>query len=575
MTIEHKPDSASTALQEAIAAHRAGRVGEAEAAYRRVLADEPDNAEAHHMVGVAHLQKGRGEEALASFRRAIALHDADGRYHNNLGNALMHLGRPEEALSAFEAALRRSPIPESALFNRGTALLALHRPAEAERDFRAVLDGRPDDVNALNNLGTALFRQNRNDEAAVCFRRCLDAAPNESNFLFNLANALEKVNDLDGAEVAAARAAEADPESPVALYLGARLDNRRHRYAEARARLEAALTHPLPPEAECEAWFELGLSLDRLDEPDAAFEAFTKANALQSEGPKADEARRAEFLDRIAENRAWFTCARVADIAGRTPEETAPSPIFFVGFPRSGTTLMERIFKAHPKVLTTDESSPLPPMIGHLARSGLYPGVLETLPADELAEARRHFWAEAERLHGALDGRRLVDKMPLNIVNLGFANALFPRAPVVVALRDPRDVCLSCFMQHFKMNVAMTNFLTIEQTARTYAAVMDLWLHYRETLTMPWMEYRYEDLVEDFEGVTRRVFEFAGLGWHEDVARYRDKVSAQLIRTPSYRDVTDALYTRAVGRWRAYRDHLAPILPVLAPFVAAFGYPED
>ena len=168
-----------------------------------------------------------------------------------------------------------------------------------------------------------------------------------------------------------------------------------------------------------------------------------------------------------------------------------------------------------------------------------------------------------------------MDKLPLNIVDLGLANALFPQARVLVALRDPRDVCLSCFMQYFLLNDAMVNFLDLGQTARTYRAVMALWLHYRECLTLPYLEYRYEDLIEDFDGVVRQVLDFIGAGWHDDVALYREKALGEAINTPSYRNVTDALYRRSVGRWRAYREQLAPVLDELKPFAARFGYPED
>ncbi len=210
-----------------------------------------------------------------------------------------------------------------------------------------------------------------------------------------------------------------------------------------------------------------------------------------------------------------------------------------------------------------------------LERRGAYPEVLGELTGGELAGAREQFWVEAERLGGPLRGRRLVDKLPLNIVELGFVSLLFPRARVVIALRDPRDVCLSCFMQRFRLNDAMANFLDLEQTAKTYAAVMGLWLHYRGALTLAWHEYRYEDLVADFEGVVGGVLDFIGIAWHDDVAHYREKAGQSAITTPSYRGVTGALDGRAIGRWRAYREPLAPILPTLAPFVAAFGYPED
>jgi hypothetical protein len=186
---------------------------------------------------------------------------------------------------------------------------------------------------------------------------------------------------------------------------------------------------------------------------------------------------------------------------------------------------MERVLQAHPGVVTTEEASPLTPLRRQLSFDGPfdgpYPEGLASLTADDIDRATRLFWSSAEEAVGPLDGRILVDKLPLNIVDLGLANIVFPQARVLVALRDPRDVCLSCFMQYFLLNDAMVNFLDLRQTARTYAAVMDLWLHYREILTLPYREYRYEDLIEDFDGIVRQTLDFIGVGWHEEVTRYR------------------------------------------------------
>jgi hypothetical protein len=236
---------------------------------------------------------------------------------------------------------------------------------------------------------------------------------------------------------------------------------------------------------------------------------------------------------------------------------------------------MERALKAHPEIVTTDERSPLAPILAELSENGTTPEDLEHLTGGQVKELQDRFWAGAETNLGPLEERRLVDKMPLNIVNLGLANCLFPGARVLVALRDPRDTCLSCFMQRFQFSDAMVNFFELERTAKTYAAVMELWLQYRDTLSLTWHEYRYEDLVEDFGGTLREVLDFIGLPWHEDVMAYGERAEDQVITTPSYRQVTRALDKSAVGRWRRYQGELSPILPVLQPLVRAFGYPED
>ena len=543
-------------LNSAIAAHKAGHIDEAERGYRRVLAANPRSAEAHFMLGLVHLQRNRWPAAETCLRQAIAIDSGDARFHNNLGKALLGLARPGEALESFETALARAPEFENARFGRGVALMALDRLSEAEEDFRAVLARHPGHADALVNMSVVLIKQNRNTEAAAVLRQGLERHPRDPRLLSNLANALEKLNDLDGAQAAAERALEVEPRLTEPRFSLARIDHRRGRLAQARVRLDALLEEPLRGEERLDALFELGAVLDRLGEPAAAIAALGQAKRQIAESPTARSHTGARFLERVARSRAWFTRDRLRALSGRTDRPDRGSPVFFVGFPRSGTTLMERVLQAHPGVATTEEVSPLTPVRRQMSLTGTYPEVLESLTGRETDEAVRLFWSAAEQAAGPLDGRILVDKLPLNIVDLGLANALFPQARVLVALRDPRDVCLSCFMQYFLLNDAMVNFLDLGQTARTYRAVMALWL-------------------QDFDGVVGQVLDFIGAGWHDDVALYREKALGEAINTPSYRNVTDALYRRSVGRWRAYREQLAPVLDELKPFAARFGYPED
>lgn len=564
----------SGALDAAVAAHKAGRIDEAEAGYLRVLADRPEFAEAHFLLGLVYLQKDRLPDAERSLRRAIEIDPADARYHNNLGKALLALARQDEALAAFEAALERAPEFDNALAGRGAALMALDRHAEAEQDFRAILAGQPGHADARVNLGVLLITQSRNAEAAELLRAGLEHHPDDPRLLANLANVLEKLNDLDAAEQAAARALQLAPQLTEAQFSLARIDHRRGLLERARERLDALLAKLLRDEERLDALFELGAVLDRLGDPAAAVAAIDRAKQQIRAGPAAHAYPGDQFLARVARCRAWFTRESFGAAAQRAAPDNA-GPVFFVGFPRSGTTLMERVLQAHPGVVTTEEDSPLAPVRQHLSLAGTYPEVLARLGPGEIAQAAEMFWANAEQTAGPLDGRLLVDKLPLNIVDLGLANVLFPRARVLVALRDPRDVCLSCYMQYFLLNDAMVNFLDLRQTARTYVAVMDLWLHYRKILTVPCLAYRYEELTDDFDGVVRRVLQFLGVGWHDDVGRYRERPMGQGVVTPSYRNVTDPVYSRSIGRWRAYRRQLAPVLEELRPFATAFGYPED
>ena len=493
----------------------------------------------------------------------------------NLGAVVARTGRPSEAIQVLDRVLARRPDFEAARFNRGTAYHTLRRLDEAEADFRHILERRPGHADALNELGRVLLTQARPQDAATLFRDGQARHPDDPRFPANLASALERLNDLAGAEAAVETALALAPDAPVLLYLRASLAHRQGRLDEARGHLEAMLAGELSEEHRGEALCERGEVLDKLEESAAAFRAFAEGNALRAGRPAARNADGERFLERVAQAREGLTAQRIAAMAARAPADTRTAPVFFVGFPRSGTTLMERALKACPEIVTTDERSPLAPVLDELSQGGSYPESLDELTGEEIVALRENFWASAVVTLGPLEERLLVDKMPLNLVNLGLANGLFPEARVLVALRDPRDACLSCYMQRFQFSDAMVNFLDLERTARTYAAVMDLWLANRERLSLPWLEYRYEDLVEDLEGTVKGVLDFIGLPWRHEVLDYAEATKDEAVTTPSYRRVSEAVDRAAVGRWRRYREELAPVLPLLEPFVRALGYPDD
>ena len=168
----------------------------------------------------------------------------------------------------------------------------------------------------------------------------------------------------------------------------------------------------------------------------------------------------------------------------------------------------------------------------------------------------------------------LLDKLPLNLIHLPFVARVFPKSKVLVALRDPRDVCLSCYQQAFALNPAMANFLDLETTAKLYAEVMGFWLDSRNVLNNSWMEYRYEDLVDDFDSVTHRIFDFLELDYPQNTSNYYKK-ARRAMGTPSYHDASKPIYSRAKARWRNYKNHLEPIKDIISPFIDAFQYPKD
>lgn len=558
----------SKTLAQAAQLMQRGRFGEAEALFRQAAETSQHAADGSFGLALALEGQGRLDEAEAAYREALARRPGFAEAGCNLGSLLLRRERAAEALPILRAARDAKSNFLPAQINLALACLTLGLGAEAEAACRAALRLEPGNLMALNELGRALLQQTKVAEAVAVFEEGHRRQPKDPSFLANLAGAHELGNDLAAAQDALDKAMALSPEAPALLFPAAKLARRRDETAAARQALDRMLAQALSQADRSDALLELGQLQDEEGKSAEAFACFVEANALRARSAEAKRFNGDVFLRRVQALR---------DTPTTTPSEShqdegAPSPIFFVGFPRSGTSLMEQALAAHPALVTTSERSPLGPLIAERSKRGLYPGPLDRLGESQIAEARTAFWQGAERLVGPLAGHRLVDKTALNIIHLGLIDRLFPKARILVAMRDPRDVVLSCFMQRFQLSDTTVNFLDLGRTARCYAEVMALWQQDCQRLPLSQQAYRYEDLVEDFEGTLRAVLDFLGVGWHEDVLRYREKSAAPYVTTPSYHQVTKPLYGSARGRWQRYRDQLTPVLPTLQPFAEAFGY---
>ena len=251
-------------------------------------------------------------------------------------------------------------------------------------------------------------------------------------------------------------------------------------------------------------------------------------------------------------------------------------PLFLVGFPRSGTTMIEQVLGSHPRVVAGDEKPMLVEVSAKITQGASIASIgtaLDAMPRARVLELRREYWDSVAR-HGFVVGvgQVFIDKYPLHISRLSVINRLFPRSRVLVAVRDPRDCCLSGFMQLMDPNPAMMQFMTLDTGARLYDAVMNLYLAERAKLTLATREVYYEDAIADLQTQARAMLEFLGLEWSDKVLSFHERARQRYISTPSHRTVTEPVNTRAMGRWRNYRSHLEPILPLLARYVQEFGY---
>lgn len=598
------------ALIEAMGHLKAGRLKPAEKLVRQALRESPEHPDGLHMLGLIAYRRGdyqdaaghiaqaiaesggisahhanlglalramgRNGEALESYQKAVDIDPANATALNDMGNLLADLGRPEDAVRAYLSAIGAEPALALAHHNLGVALKGLGRSREAARSHRTALEIQPRYADALDGLGAVLSELGDMAGSGDAFEAAIEAEPEHTGALANLASLLEETNRLEEAAAMAERCLAIDADHPFANLVAAKCERRQDRKGDAIVRLERIMDADLPDALERDICFELVRLHDQEGAPDAAFATCQRGNRLAGAISLRDGADGGRFLGQVEKIAAAFTKPWVESWTGAVPG-VDPAPVFLIGFPRSGTTLLDQILDSHPGLATVEERPALEGLIEGLeGRPGGYPDSLAGLGPEDLEGLRRTYFDDMDTVAERLPGQLLVDKFPLHTIHIGLIERLFPGAKIILALRHPCDVCLSCFMQNFETNDAMANFHSIEAAATLYAKVMGLWRQYGEVLEPDFHAVRYEDLVDDFEGQVRGVLGFLGLEWDDSVLAYADHAKGRgHINTPSYAQVTQPIYGRARYRWRRYADHLAPALDTLAPFIEHFGYGQD
>ncbi len=487
--------------------------------------------------------QNRPQEALALLQRAMAATPGDPALSFALGRMLMRLGRREEARAALEAGLAIAPKDYRGLIDAGTVCLRLGDLNAARGHFQGASRARPGEAEPLSALAVAASLAGDAAETRAMAQAALDLAP-----------------ELISAQIAIARVDLAEGDLIAAKDRLDRLVGRDDLTDAQRMDIHHCL-------ADC---------LDALDRPAEAFAAYRALNQLQQRTYKADGSERS--ADRARRLAAYFRDApaepwRVSP--GPDRESAANGHVFLVGFPRSGTTLLERVLASHPGIVSLEEVELLARAGSPLLSSAAHLDHLSVLSPAEAGERRRLYWRGVRETVGEdVAGRIVVDKLPLHTPALPVIAKLFPSAKILFALRDPRDVVLSCFRRRFLINAAMSEFLNLERAAAYYDAVMALAEIYRAKLRLDLREVRHEAVVADFDGEIGEVLAFIGAPWDPSVKDFAATAAAS-IRTPSAPQLAQGLNDKGVGQWRRYRDQMATVLPVLAPWAARFGYEPD
>jgi tetratricopeptide (TPR) repeat protein len=547
--------------------------------FRELTRLKPDSALHWNNLGALLRGAERADAAEEAYRQALQLEPRNARALENLG--LIHYDRSDfpAARKFLVAAVELDPGAVNARIYGAAACCECVDIPTAERLVASWWQWTQLDLDPQLALANVMLRSGHPDSAETILRRALTQTADKPRVLVRLLNLYERLNRVDDALALLPQLPRPDTVSDPDLQdeivkAYSALAARENDYRKARELLE-----PLAGvrKAGAEVFFALAKVRDKDGDVPGAMQALERAHALQMEKAaklipeliEADVDPLTLGLDPVtAESRAqWLEAPGPA---------AAESPIFIMGFPRSGTTMLEQMLDAVPTLKAMDEQPFLQNVIERMREFGLdYPEQLHLVDAGQCEQLRQVYWDRVRRVVTLAPGQCLVDKNPLNMLRLPLVNRLFPQARIILILRHPCDVVLSCYMQSFGAPSFNLLCSTLPRLARGYVNAFQGWLTNVEILQPRIFELRHEDLLDDFAGYARRIGEFIGvedttpmLAFHEHARR------KGYIATPSYAQVTEPLNRKGVDRWRRYRAYMEPVLPILRPIMEHWGYAD-
>ena len=536
-----------------IALSKLGRLDEAVAHYRKAIDIKPDYTEAHYNLGTTFSRLGQQDDAVAHFRKAIDIKPDYTKAHGNLGIALSALGQPDDAVAHFRKAIEIEPDFAEAHSNLATALKKLGRLDEAVVHFHKAIDIKPDFAEAHSNLGTALSELGRQDDAVAHFRKAIEIEPDHAKAHSNLGTTLSELGRLDEGVAHFRKAIEINPDFAEA-HRHLTFSKTHSKYDDDIRVMEEIFAQPdIPDEQRMHLAFGLGKSFEDLQQYEKAFEFFAEGNAI----------KRRTFSFEIKKWRMHFkkqkeifddSLFRRHQGVGCTDE----TPIFVLGMPRSGTTLIEQILASHPDVHAAGELDVLSKTINSSFDAKSYPEKVRRVDGDlfeRLANEYIHQVREKSK-----NTRFITDKMPHNFLHIGMIKLMLPNAKIILCRRSPEDTCLSIFKTYFA-SVDHTYAYDQIELGKYYSLYRELMEHWHSVLPGFIHEIQYEDVVSDQEAQTRALLAHCGLEWNDTCLKFYK--TDRPVKTASAAQVRQPIYKDSVQSWMRYEKQLAPLLEAL------------
>jgi tetratricopeptide (TPR) repeat protein len=556
-----KPDCAEAHNNLGIALAAQGKFADAAAHYECALILNPRHANAHNNLGSTLKAQGRIDEAIAHYRRALAINPDHPEAHSNLGNTLYERGNFDDAAAHYRHVLALNPNHADIHNNLGVILKAQGATDEAVTHYRRAIAINPSHAEAHNNLGNAFKDHDRLDDAAAQYRLAIGINPDSADAHNNLGNLLKEQGKFDDAIAHYGRAIAIRPDYAEAHFNRAEIKTFQQGEAEVAALEGMAGRDDLPPNKAPYVHFALAKALEDSGDYARAFDQLHKGNALKRRQINYDEQDFMGLCQRIS---ATFDAGLFDRLRGEG--DPSSTPIFVLGMPRSGSTLIEQILASHPQIHAAGELVDLEIAVNSaLSASGLPLSYPECVPALDGDSWQRIGQTYLGRLPVLANGKtRIVNKLPANFLHVGLIRLILPNAKIIHTMRHPIDTCVSCYSKLFASGQYFS--YDLGELGRFYRCYTELMSHWRSVLPPGALfDVSYEEVVDDLEGQARRLIDYCGLPWNDRCLTFHR--TSRAVKTASSVQIRKPLFRSSLERWRKYEAEIAPLLRELGGLI--------
>ena len=503
----------------------------------KVISINPSIVNAYSNLGIVHIKLKQYEDAKKFLKKAIELNSNHLDAHNYLGVVYCELGNFSKALDSVNKALKL----DSNFFS------------------------------AYNNLGIIYKRFEYYNESEDSFKKAIQINFNFKDPYFNLMELYEKTNQNIKLDALIGKFEKIFKKNSVSTLYKSHILFKKELYADSIIELKS-ISFSNDFNLEIDRTNLLSKCYDKIDDIENAFNYFKKTNLLKLNFHNK-EINKNKFLSEIKKRIDYFKNIKNKKYFSDVQNDF--KPIFMIGFPRSGTTLLDTILRSHPLIEVVEEKTTVKNIVSSL--NNLSKNSLENiyhLEEQKIEKIRKNYFDEFySHIDIQVKNKIYIDKLPLNIIYIAEILRIFPSAKFIISLRHPCDCVLSCYMQNFKLNETMSNFLNLKDTAETYNLVMNLFQIYKSKFSFNFHEIRYEKLVFNFKNEIENLLKFLELSWDNEILKYQKTATTRdRIFTPSYDQVIKPIYSQSIGRWEKYKKQLSEVYPILEPWIKEFNY---